>query len=144
MICFVWSGHVHPEAWTFSAFRLRNAYSVGLSPNCRSEFWVVFRNFRCCARFHFLPLLSQGLCGLPHLSRTRGRQASVSVSLTEIFKLCPRLSCRLLPTTLLHRSRLSLWLLCRWSAYCREIVGISCQQANTFYVVLNPSLFFLF
>ena len=32
MICCIWSGHVDPEAWTFSAFWLLNSYLVGLSP----------------------------------------------------------------------------------------------------------------
>ena len=58
--------------------------------------------------FASLPFLSQGLCGLQHLPRARGRQASVSVSLTEIFKLCSGLSCRLLPTAIFRRSRLAL------------------------------------
>ena len=71
--------------------------------------WVL-RNVHCSARFPSLPFLSQGLCGSPQLSRTRERQASVSAFLAEIFELCPGLSCRLLPTAVVRRSRLALWL----------------------------------
>ena len=81
---------------------------------------------------------------LPHLSRTRGRQASVLVFLNAIFELCPGLGCKLLPTAVFRRSRLAVWLLCRWSAYCRGIVKSSWQQTSIFYVVLDLYILFLF
>ena len=145
MICSIWSGHVDPEAWTFSAFGLLNSCLVGSSPIRWDESYDVLRNVCCTARFPSLPFLfhNQVLCGLPHLLRTRWSQALVSVFLTEIFELCPGLSCKLLLTAV-FRGRLVFCLLCRWLAYCREPLGISFQQANTFYVVLGPSLFCLF
>ena len=74
--------------------------------------WVL-RNVRYIARFLSLLFLSSGLCGLPHLSRMRERQASVSESLTVIFELCPGLSYRLLPKAVSRRSRLAFSLLCQ-------------------------------
>ena len=60
------------------------------------------RNFGA-PRFSSLLFLSEGLCGLPHLLRTRARQSSQCPVLKSLrFR---GLSCRLLPTAVVRRSR---------------------------------------
>ena len=110
---------------------------VKLSPK---SFFVMFA---VPLGFFFTVSISRSLWIATFFTYQGASSISLSVFDWNLWIMSTGLSCRLLPTAVFHRCRLALWLLCRWSAYCKEIVGISCQQANTFYVVLESSLFFL-